>query len=272
MACTDNFIGFRACGANESKSGLFIDQLGFTNFTAAHAANEDDITGVQFYNRIHGEAMMMLEDYFFERLAKFQRYKSYLGTDIIGKFHGSYRIENDTYTAKSSAYVDRRIGYIYILPKEDATVVINGDEVDLVEGELYRHFVDDATVKIEGSVIVAGCGNNGFQVEVISECNPHRFFCSFLRYLKKPALYLVYARLVHAQLVTSRSNSRMVNMTDKNERIYIDMMGGVDPISGTYMKGKFFSSLDNTIERIGRQLQETECIECASAKFVTQIP
>lgn len=272
MACTDNFIGFRACGADESKSGLFIDQLGFTNFQAAHAANHSDITGIEFYNRIHDEAMMMLEDYFFERLAKFQRYKSYLGTEIMGKFSGTYEINDDKYTVSDTAYIDRRIGYIYLLPKEDAVISINDDEVELKEGEIFRYFVDGSTVEFSGKVEVAGCGGRGFQMEVIEECNPHRFFCKFLRYLKKPALYLVYARLVQAQLVTIRSNPTMVNMTDKNHRIYIDFMGGIDPVTGVYMKGKFFSALDNTIERIGRQLEETKCIECAAAKFVTQIP
>lgn len=271
--CTENFIGFRACEANESKSGLFIEQMGFTNFQAAHAANQGDITGRELYRRVHDEAMMLLQDYFFERLAKFQRYKSYLGIDTVGVFgDGVTTFGPGDYSVSGSGYVDQRIGYIFIYPVEDATIEINGESVELTEGELFKYLVDAPKMEVVGSVEVRACGSNGFQMEVIRECNPEEFFCKFLRYLKMPALYLVYARLLHEMMTTVRNNSMMVNMAEKNRLKYIEIMGGEDPATGKMVKGKFWSSLDNTIDRIGSQLQETECIECTAAKFVTQIP
>ena len=61
-------------------------------------------------------------------------------------------------------------------------------------------------------------------------------------------------------------------MNEKYQRIYFDMMGGTDQNTGKTIKGKFWTSLDNTIQRIGIQLQDTECIECSAAKYVTTIP
>ncbi len=272
MECYSQFIGFKACGATASKSGMFIDSLGFTLWQGSHLANETDVTGINMYNRIHDASMVMLEEYFFERLMKFQKYKSYLGTDIKGSFQEfTTTIQNLDYSVSGTAYVSKHITSIYIKPVADTTATINGVSVDLIGEKVNEVVIDSDRVEIDGPIEVYGCGSNGFQMEIISECDPHGFFCKFLRYLKKPALYLVYASLAQEAMTTGRGSAMVVNMNVKYQKIYRDMMGGTNE-NGDYVKGKFLTSLDNTIKRIGIQLQETECIECSAARYVTQIP
>ena len=273
MNCYNKFIGFKACGATESESGFYIDDLGFTLWQGSHLANESDVSGVNMYWRVHDAAMVMLEEYFFERLMKFQKYKSYLGTDIIGQYGVTgTTLEDVDYSPEQRPYVSKIITSIYIKAKETATVTINGESVELVEDVIKEVVINDTNVQIDGPVEVYSCGEYGFQMEVISECDPHGFFCKFLRYLKKPALYLVYASLANEAMTTGRSSAMVVNMNEKYQRIYFDMMGGTDQNTGKTIKGKFWTSLDNTIQRIGIQLQDTECIECSAAKYVTTIP
>jgi hypothetical protein len=273
MECYSKFIGFKACGATESASGYFIDSLGFTLWQGSHLANESDVSGINMYWRVHDNAMVMLEEYFFDRLMKFQKYKSFISSELVGGFNDSVRtIQNLDYQVNNGVYVNHFISSIFIKPKVDATVNINGEATALIGGEINDVVIDSDRVQIDGPIDVYGCGENGFQMEVISECDPHRFFCKFLRYLKKPALYLVYAHLAEEAITTGRSSAMVVNMNEKYRRIHYDMMGGTNPDTGQRIKGKFWTSLDNTIERIGIQLRETECIECSAAKYVSSIP
>src|SRR5680860_1248161 len=166
--CYSKFIGFKACGATESKSGYFIDDLGFTTWQGSHLANESDVTGVNLYWRVHDAAMVMLEEYFFERLRKYQNYNSYIGNYVVGQFNGTTTIlENIDYSVKNGLYTYETIQTVWIKPIETTTVTINGEMIELIGGQINEITIEGDRLQIDGPVEVYGCGDDGFMIEVI---------------------------------------------------------------------------------------------------------
>ncbi len=271
--CYADFIGFKVCGATESKSGLYIDSSGFTVRQGAQLANSDDVTAKQYYKRIHDQSMELLKDYFFEALSKHHTYMSFLGREISGNFTKMVtQVTTWEYTIEDLIDVHRYISRIWIRPDQDAIVTVNGEQYQVYEGKLKEIAINEQTVIIQGDFGAYECAGDPVKMEIVSQCDPDAFFCRFLKYLKTPALYMVEAQLALDGMTTERNSAYTVNMNGKFNIRYMSIMGGTDPVTGIAYKSKFWAALNSAVKRLGYQLQESQCIKCSGPRIQTNIP
>lgn len=271
--CYTDFIGFKVCGATESKSGLYIDSLGFTVKQGAHLANSDDVTAKAYYKRIHDQAMELLKDYFFEALSKHHTYMSFLSREISGNFTQTVTQVNQwEYQIEDQIDVHRYVSRIWIQSNQDAIATVNGEQYKLYKGKLTEIPINGQIVKIQGDFGAYQCAGSPVKMEIVRECDPDAFFCRFLKYLKTPALYMVEAQLTLDGITTERSSAYTVNMNGKFNQRYMSIMGGTDPVTGIAYKSKFWAALNSAVKRLGYQLQESECIKCSGPRILTSIP